>query len=166
MAATLSQIQAWSTEHLIDAARYWTTTADQWEDVFFRVRDQSFALAWHGAGGDALRERTSADLPIVSAKADQLRRAAGIARNGASDISAAQRRVLYAVEDAQNAGFTVAEDFSVTDIAQAPVPYSGPRDKLRHKHSPGLSALVQRNSTRQRPGSQGSLPPRPLVSAT
>ncbi|KZS72486.1 hypothetical protein A4G26_06160 [Mycobacterium kansasii] len=115
MPATLSQIRAWSIEHLIDTAGYWTKTADQWEDAFLQMRNQSYAIAWHGAGGDGLRQRTSADLPIVSAKADLLRQAAGIARNGASEIGAAQRRVLYAVEDAQNAGFAVGEDLSVTD---------------------------------------------------
>ncbi|OBH89600.1 hypothetical protein [Mycobacterium sp. E2733] len=116
MAATLTQIQAWSTEHLIDAAGYWTETADRWEDAFLTMRNQAQSITWHGAGGDALRQRTGADVSVVSAKADQLRQAAGIARNGASDISAAQRRVLYGVEDAQNAGFTVGEDLSVTDI--------------------------------------------------
>ena len=115
MPATLSQIQAWSTEHLIDAAAYWTQTADRWEDAFLTMRNQAQSIVWHGAGGDALRQRTGADLSVVSGKADQLRQAAGIARNGASDISAAQRRVLYGVEDAQNAGFTVGEDLSVTD---------------------------------------------------
>ncbi|OMC17181.1 hypothetical protein [Mycobacterium sp. SP-6446] len=115
MPATLSQIQAWSTEPLIDAAGYWTQTADRWEDAFVTMRNQSHSMSWQGAGGDALRERTGADLSVVSGKADQLRQAAGIARNGASDISAAQRRVLYGIEDAQNAGFTVGEDLSVTD---------------------------------------------------
>lgn len=115
MPATLSQIRAWRTEHLVDAAGYWTKTADQWEDVFLQMRNQSYAITWNGAGGDGLRQRTSADLPIVSAKADLLRQAAGIARNGASEISAAQRSVLYAVEDAQNAGFAVREDLSVAD---------------------------------------------------
>lgn len=115
MPATLSQIQAWSTEHLIDAAAYWTQTADRWEDAFLTMRNQSQSITWHGAGGDALRQRTGADLSVVTGKADQLRQAAGIARNGASDISAAQRRVMYGVEDAQNAGFTVGEDLSVTD---------------------------------------------------
>lgn len=115
MPATLSQIEAWSTEHLIDAAAYWTQTADRWEDAFLTMRNQAQSITWHGAGGDALRQRTGADLSVVSGKADLLRQAAGIARNGASDISAAQRRVLYGVEDAQNAGFTVGEDLSVTD---------------------------------------------------
>lgn len=115
MPATLSQIRAWSTEHLIDAAAYWTQTADRWEDVFLTMRNQSHSITWRGAGGDALRQRTGSDLSVVSGKADQLRQAAGIARSGASDISAAQRRVLYGVEDAEQAGFTVGEDLSVTD---------------------------------------------------
>lgn len=115
MPAALSQIRMWSTENLINAAHYLTTNADRWEDVFLQIRNESYALPWRGAGGDALRLRASADLPVVSGKADQLRRAAGIARNGASDISAAQRRVLYAVQDAQEAGFVVGEDLSVID---------------------------------------------------
>lgn len=114
MALTLSQIQSWSTTHLTDAAAYWSKTADQWEDTFLTMRNQSQSIGWHGAGGDALRQRTGADLSTVSGKADQLRQAAGIARSGASDISAAQRSALYAVEDAQNAGFDVGEDLSVS----------------------------------------------------
>jgi hypothetical protein len=122
MVASLSQIRAWSTEHLVDAASSWTKTADQWEDVFVRMRNQSYSIAWQGDGGDGLRQRTGADLPIVSGKADQLRQAAGIARNGASEISAAQRRVLYGVEDAHNAGFHVGEDLSVTDTRTSRTP--------------------------------------------
>ncbi|BDN80375.1 hypothetical protein YM3MPS_05900 [Mycobacterium pseudoshottsii] len=116
MVLTLSQVQAWSTEHLIEAATYWSKTADQWEDVFLQMRNQSHTLVWEGAGGDALRQRTGADLAIVSTKADELRQASKIARDGAGTIGIAQRRVLHAVEDAHNAGFTVGEDFSVTDI--------------------------------------------------
>lgn len=114
MAVTLSQIRAWSTDHLTNAAGYWTQTADRWEDTFLTMRNQSHAIAWQGAGGDALRQRTGADLTLVSGKADQLRQTAGIARSGASDITSAKQRVLYAVEDAQNAGFTVGEDLSVS----------------------------------------------------
>ncbi|WP_459971763.1 C2 family cysteine protease [Mycobacterium sp. MUNTM1] len=110
----MSQIQAWDTQHLVDAAAYWNKIADHWEDVFLQVRNQSVSLPWRGAGGEALRQRTGADLPIVSRHADQLREAAAIARNGAGDVSAAQQRVLFAVATAENAGFNVAEDLSVT----------------------------------------------------
>lgn len=112
---TLSSIQAWGVEHLTDAADQWTATADRWENTFVQVWQQSHGLPWEGYGADALHERTSADKTMAVRKADQLREAVTIVRRGASDISAAQRRVMYAVEDAHNAGFTVGEDLSVTD---------------------------------------------------
>lgn len=114
MAVTLSQIRGWSTAHLTDAAGYWSQTADRWDDTFLTMRNQSQSIPWKGAGGDALRQRTGADYTLVSGKAAELRQAAGIARNGASDISAAKQRALHAVEDAQNAGFDVGEDLSVS----------------------------------------------------
>ncbi|MHA7651900.1 hypothetical protein ACX9NE_12220 [Mycobacterium sp. ML4] len=51
MLPTLSQIQAWDTEHLIEAGRYWTATADRWEDVFLQMRNRSHTLVWEGARG-------------------------------------------------------------------------------------------------------------------
>ncbi|WP_310784294.1 hypothetical protein [Mycobacterium sp. Z3061] len=115
MLPTLSEINAWDTQHLIAAARHWTTAADQWECVFLQVRNEAHFLMWQGAGGEGLRQRTRDDLSIVSADADQLRQASAIVRDGAGSIGAAHRRVSYAVEDAQNAGFHVGEDLSVTD---------------------------------------------------
>lgn len=34
MAVTLSQIRSWSTEHLTNAAGYWTQTVDHWKTCF------------------------------------------------------------------------------------------------------------------------------------
>lgn len=115
MAPTLSELQTWDTDHLINAADFWTATANRWEDTFTLVRNQSQIMGWDGVGGDALRTRTGGDLTTVVGKADQLRSAARIARTGASNISAAQRQAIYAVEDAENAGFRVNEDLSVVD---------------------------------------------------
>ncbi|EID17851.1 hypothetical protein MXEN_00225 [Mycobacterium xenopi RIVM700367] len=112
---TLSTIQAWDVDHLIEAAEYWDGTADRWENVSLQVWQQSHGLDWEGRAREALVMRTTADKTTILGKADQLREAAKIARRGASDIDAAKRRVLYAVEDAHNAGFTVGEDLSVTD---------------------------------------------------
>ena len=115
MPPTLSQLQSWDTDHLANAAAYWTATAERWEDAFIQMRNQAHAIEWEGLGGDAVRTRTSGDLAVVTGKTNQLRNAAKIARIGASNISAAQRRALYAVEDARNEGFQVGEDLSVTD---------------------------------------------------
>ncbi|OSC37022.1 hypothetical protein [Mycobacterium decipiens] len=115
MPPTLSQLQAWDIEHLVNAANYWTKTADEWEDIFTQMRNQAHSIPWEGEGGEALRTRASGDLATVTTNANRLRKAARIARAAASDISAAQRRVMYGVEDAQNDGFQVGEDLSVTD---------------------------------------------------
>ncbi|VBA58876.1 hypothetical protein LAUMK41_03180 [Mycobacterium attenuatum] len=166
MLPTLSQLQAWDTEHLVDAAHYWSRTADLWEDVFLQVRNQSHTIVWDGAGGEALRARTGGDLVIVTAKADQLRQAAVIAREGAGTIGAAQRRVIYAVQDANDAGFNVGEDLS----SPTPEPAAPPQNRhlVRHKHklSPPTSANAPRSSsgpnTKQAPRSplrRPELPP-------
>lgn len=115
MLPTLSQIESWDVDHLAEAAAHWSAAADRWEGAFHEVWQQSRAVKWQGEAADALHERTSADKSLVGSKADRLRQAAAIARKGAGDIGAAQRRVVYAIEDASNAGFRVGEDLSVTD---------------------------------------------------
>jgi hypothetical protein len=115
MIPTRSQVEAYTADHLVDAAEYWDRLADRWEEAHWQVRDQAHSLDWEGFGGDALRSRTVSDYDVASGKAGQLRQAATIARRGAGDISAAQRRVMYAMQDAQNAGFSVGQDLSVTD---------------------------------------------------
>src|ERR1700733_3839462 len=112
---TRSSIQAWDVQHLTDAADHWEGTADRWENASLQVWQEAHGLNWQGQTRDALIERVTNDKTTVMSKADQLREAAQIARTGAGDISAAQRRVLYGIEDAHNAGFVVGEDLSVND---------------------------------------------------
>ncbi len=70
---------------------------------------------WEGEAAEAAQERTFADLVKVRGLAEILREASSTARWGASDLQAAQRNALTAIEAAQEAGFTVAEDLSVSD---------------------------------------------------
>ena len=115
MIPTRSQIEAYTTDHLVDAADYWDGLADRWEDAHWQVRNQAHALDWRGFAGDALRARTASDYIVASDHADQLRRTSRIARQQAGELERLRNRVLYAVEDAHDAGFTVGEDLSVTD---------------------------------------------------
>lgn len=64
---------------------------------------------------DALRARTASDYTVASDHADQLCDTSRIARQQAGELERLRNRVLYAVEDAHNAGFAVGEDLSVTD---------------------------------------------------
>jgi hypothetical protein len=115
MVPTLSQIEAYSTDHLVDAADHWDSLADRWEDAHWQVRNQAHVLDWQGAAADALRARTVSDYTVASGQADQLRATSRIARQQAGELDHLRNSVLYAVEDAHNAGFVVGEDFSVID---------------------------------------------------
>jgi len=115
MVPTLSQIEAYTTDHLVDAADHWDGLADRWEDAHWQVRYQAHGLDWQGAAADALRARTASDYTVASGQADQLRGTSRIARQQAGELDHLRNSVLYAVEDAHNAGFLVGEDFSVTD---------------------------------------------------
>jgi hypothetical protein len=114
---SLSQIRAWDTYHLADAATDWRTAADHWEETFSHVAHQMPApggIPWEGNGAEAAQLRASTDLVKVRGLADSVRSASTVAANGADEIYAARQSVLYAVEDAEGAGFTVGEDLSVT----------------------------------------------------
>ena len=111
----LSQLLAWPTEHLTQAADHWETVAGRSYGLANQVWRDALSIDWQGDAADALRTATHADMTTTSAAADQLHAAAKVARSGASDLYTARSRVQYAIEDAQTAGFDVREDLSVTD---------------------------------------------------
>ncbi|MGA7135646.1 MAG: hypothetical protein WBZ15_25515 [Mycobacterium sp.] len=111
----LSELLAWPTDHLTEGAAYWEAVAGRWYEAFTRVWQESLSADWKGEAADALRARTYADKLQVSSLVDQLQEGATVARQGASDLSAARSRVRYAVDVARAAGFEVGEHLSVTD---------------------------------------------------
>jgi hypothetical protein len=143
MAHTLSQIKAWDVDYLTEAADHWAGTADRWDSAFAEAHQQAHAVAWEGAGATAMRGRVTADKAHVASKADQLREAASVARRGASDISAAQRKVMYAIEDAQKRGFQVDEDLSVFDTRNCP---SAPQRAARRAQAQELAAEISQRA--------------------
>jgi hypothetical protein len=113
--AGLSQLMAWPTEHLTEAAEHWDAVAGRSYAVASQVWRDALSADWQGGGAEALRTATHTDMLTTSAAGDQLQAAAKVARGGASDLYAARSRVRYAVEDAHAAGFDVGEDMSVAD---------------------------------------------------
>ncbi|OMC08593.1 MULTISPECIES: hypothetical protein [unclassified Mycobacterium] len=112
---SLSKLLDWPTEHLTQAADSWTSTGNQWDEVFTQIWRDSVAVEWSGHAAEALHGRTAGDKAKVSGLVEQLHTAATVARTGASELYAARSRVRYAVEDAEDAGFEVGDDFAVTD---------------------------------------------------
>jgi hypothetical protein len=111
----LSQLVAWPTEHLTEAADYWDATGGRGYGLVNQVWRDALSIDWQGDAADRLRTTTHTDMLMTSEVADQLHAAAKVARSGASDLYAARSRVRHAVEDARTAEFDVGEDLSVTD---------------------------------------------------
>jgi len=112
---SLSQLLDWPTEHLTNAAEHWEVVAARNYGLANQVWRDASSVDWQGHAADALRTATHSDMIAASAATDQLQTAAKVARSGASDLYAARARLLYAIEDAQTAGFDVEEEGSVVD---------------------------------------------------
>jgi hypothetical protein len=116
---SLSQLVAWPTGHLTEAADHWEAIGARSYGVANQVWRDALSIDWHGEGAEALRTATHADMLTTSAVADKLQVAANVARSGAGDLYAARSRVRYAVQDANAAGFDVDDDMSVIDRSTA-----------------------------------------------
>lgn len=115
---TLSQVRDWDTEHLTEAAVFWTKTAGVWEDRFTELATRISApggIPWEGEAAEAAQQLAYSDKMTVIGLADQLHSASKIARSGARELDEARRGILRVVNAAEEAGFTVGEDFSVSD---------------------------------------------------
>lgn len=138
---SLSQIRAWDTDHLVDAATTWRATADQWQESFSQVVSHMPApggIPWEGPGSEAAQLRASTDAIKVSELADSLRRASTVAGHGADEIHATRQSVLDAVEDAKAPGSPSVRIFrSLADI-----PTSPPAEVARQAQAETLSTTT------------------------
>ena len=115
---TRAQIEAWDVTHLETAAVQWSSTAQAWEGHFETIHQGMLrpgGTVWEGDAADKAAERSWGDLVKVRGGADGLHSASGFARNGAEDIAWAKQQVLTAIEEAEEAGFTVEQNLSVKD---------------------------------------------------
>ncbi|MCX2929238.1 hypothetical protein ORI20_03050 [Mycobacterium sp. CVI_P3] len=116
-APTLAQVRGWDTDHLTSAATHWTQVATVWEDNFTQLSQQigtPGGTPWMGQAAEAAQQSAYDDRLKVVGLADQLHDASTLARSGAQRITAARNAVLAAVDAAQQVGFTVGDDFSVS----------------------------------------------------
>ncbi|WP_162625516.1 hypothetical protein [Mycolicibacterium llatzerense] len=117
-ALTRARIEAWGVEHLESAATHWSSTAQEWEEHFTAIHEGMLhpgGTGWEGPAADSAADRTFGDLVKVRGAAEALHEAAGYARTGAADLVWAHRQALEAIAEAETAGFTVAQDLSVSD---------------------------------------------------
>lgn len=121
---TRSEIEEWATSHLSDAATTWRTAATGSESAFDEHRQNISSpggTTWEGTAKDAALDRVTADTAVVGRQSGVLRAAADLAENGSHDIKAAKDKAVEAIKAAEDAGFSVAEDLSVTDTKRVDV---------------------------------------------
>ncbi|SHT86856.1 putative conserved membrane protein [Mycobacteroides abscessus subsp. bolletii] len=120
---TLSEIENWSTAHLDDAAEKWPQLGKHSVDVATQHRDNMAAPAgteWHGQTHEAAFEAADNHASRVSAQSSLIDEAGSIAKSGSADVRAMRQLVLEAVAEAQQDGFRVNQDLSVTDTKPHP----------------------------------------------
>lgn len=114
---TLTQVRTWSVDYLDDAATHWSSSAHRWEDAYdeaYRQVHYPGGTEWTGEAADAAAFRVGTDRLQVVGAGDDLHATAAAARNSAFQLEAAKQRVLEAVAEAEEAGFNVGDDYSVT----------------------------------------------------
>lgn len=135
----LSKVTTLDTAYLRDAADHWERTANLWEETFTdvhrRVADPA-GTPWQGPGQEGAQQRAYDDMVKVRTPADQLHQASGIARRGDQALQFCKRAVLSAVREAEDDGFDVGEDYSVTDRSQGGSPaYRAARQTAAQQHA-------------------------------
>lgn len=135
---TRSEIEAWSTSHLSDAATSWRSAAAASEGAFDEHRQNISSpggTTWEGDAKDAALDRVTKDVTVVGRQGDVLREAAELAENGAHDIKAAKDKAVEAITAAENDGFTVGEDLSVTDTREYDIDTIAERNRALTEHA-------------------------------
>ncbi len=122
MTLTRSQLQAWKPETLQSLGQGWKALADSIESLFDRYKSAVTGEApdyWEGECADAAVGRAESDARAAANVGDHLRAIGDTAIQGYHDIDAPLRRALDAITGAEGAGFTVAEDLSVSKSGKA-----------------------------------------------
>lgn len=120
---TLAEVENWSTAHLDEAAQQWPQLGKQSVDVATGHRNNMAAPAgteWQGQAHEAAFEAADNHATRVTAQASLIDEAGSIAKAGSADVQAMKRLVLDAVTEAQQDGFRVNQDLSVTDTKPHP----------------------------------------------
>lgn len=122
MTLTRSQLEDWRPETLQSVGEGWKAMADSIESLFARYKAAVTGEApdyWEGDCADAAVGRADSDTRAAASVADHLRAIGDTAIQGYHDIDAPLRRALDAIAGAEGAGFTVADDLSVSKTGEA-----------------------------------------------
>ncbi|MDV3130183.1 hypothetical protein M1247_35135 [Mycobacterium sp. 21AC1] len=142
-----SEIEEWPTQHLDDTAAQLRSMGAQSVTLFDEHR-QSIAApggtAWEGDAKDAALNRVTADSAVVQRQTAVQDQAADTAENGGHDVRAAKREALEAITEAENNGFSVGEDLTVTDTRKYDINTIAERNMAAAEHAEDIRWYAER----------------------
>ncbi|MGB3484141.1 MAG: amidase domain-containing protein [Mycobacterium sp.] len=133
-----SETEGWETSYLDDADTRWRAGAEASESGFdqhLRNVTAPGGTTWRGEAADAALDRAFLDLTVVRTQSELQRQAAGIALEGSANIQWARRQVLDAIAEAEDDGFRVGEDLTVTDTRKVELGTAAARAVAATEHA-------------------------------
>jgi hypothetical protein len=115
MPASLSAIQRYNVDHLLEGATYWESSHQAWITHFSGARQEVQGLGWQGPGGEGALVQSVRDENTAYDAAMVAQAAGASAQTSAASLMFLKQTVLGYVEAAQAAGFEVNDDLSVQD---------------------------------------------------
>lgn len=117
MSITRTQAESWNPFTLNEIGNAWMAMGKNVENLFDEYKSAVANVNgghWHGLAADAALARADSDRRAVIRLVDHLDRVANIAIDGFHQIDPPLQQVRNAIAGAEHAGFTVAEDLTVS----------------------------------------------------
>ncbi|MHA7652041.1 hypothetical protein ACX9NE_23130 [Mycobacterium sp. ML4] len=134
---TRSRIEAFdqTADLLTEAAAQWRARAAVMERAAHAYLEQLTSpggTAWDGQAAGSAVQMAHTDTAAVLAAVDHAHQMADVAHRGGEDLRGARAEALEAIAEAEDDGFRVGEDLSVTDMRAA---HSPAQQIARHQHA-------------------------------
>lgn len=113
--SSLSEIQQWKPDDMDELSRHFNELADSRGNTMDAIQRSADNLNWTGAGNDGKTLTIAGHAAVAATHAQILRATAGVAQAGGQALYGQQQLLVTAVQDAEDAGFDVDDDFNVTD---------------------------------------------------
>lgn len=144
---TPEEIENWPTSHLSDGAEAWRKAATESNAAFDQHRRNVAAPGgtdWDGTAKDTALDLVTADVRVAGYHGEELTKAATIAEDGITGITAAKREAVAALKAARDDGFTVGADLSVTDARRYDINTVLDRNRAATEHATDIRWYAER----------------------
>jgi len=140
---TLAKLENYNVDQLAADAAFWRKSQRLWAENHLSNVSSVAALDWEGLAGEAANMRTLADMGTADAAGEVSQAASGVADGAGAALMTLRSAALLAVDAARADGFTVGNDFTVSDPNPVLAPLAAARRALAQTHSTAIVSAVE-----------------------